>query len=96
MKAKIVGIEDASYVKKDTGELVQMLNVYLNSPSKSEKIIGEVAKKETLTASRNPDEIALILSKDVKQLIGKQCFISKGVSSFGGKSYEYIEEFEIL
>lgn len=95
MKVKILGFEDRTYTKEDTGEVKEGLTLFYSKPNKSENSVGSSCGFEYITAKAFPEQFAAIM-KAGESIVGKPAHISKDVRSFNGKTYSVVDEFELL
>ena len=95
MKVNIVGIEDRSYVDKETGELKESVALFYTKANKADKSCGCVVGYEIVTAKAFPEEFEII-KKNFEKLLGKVAIISKDTRTFKGSTYAVLDELEIL
>lgn len=95
MKVTILGFEDRTYTKEDTGEIKEGLMLFFSKLNKAENAVGSSCGYEYIAAKSFPEQFRAIMNAGEK-IIGRTAHISKDVRSFNGKSYSVIEEFELL
>lgn len=95
MIVRITGFINNSYTKKDTGELVECLELHYVKKSKDKNAVGEVTGSEFVTAKAFPEQFAAIV-KAGEGIIGKNASISKDTKTFNGKTYSVLDELELL
>lgn len=95
MIVKILGYENTSYTKKDTGELVECLELHYSKKFKGENSYGEAVGAEYINAKAFPEQFREIVNAKEK-IIGKLASISKDTRTFKGNAYAVLDEFELL
>ncbi len=95
MIVTILGIENKTYAKKDTGELVECLQLHYSKPLKAENCFGSAVGSEFVSGQKFPEQFRALV-KGGATLIGKKVSISKDVVSFGGQTRAVLDELEIL
>ena len=96
MKGIIRGIEIVDYTKKDTGERVQGVNLFLNC--KNSNVIGFENKNEFISATKNSfysTVIAPYLGADINKLLDAQIYIDYSVTKRGNYTFTEICDLEI-
>lgn len=91
----VMGFENNSYTKKDTGELVEGLTLYYSKQNKSANGIGNVTGSEYVSGKAFPEQFKAIV-KAGASIVGKKMSISKDVRVFNGVSRATLDELEIL
>lgn len=95
MTVTILGYEDKTYTKEETGEIKEGVVLYYAKENKSENAVGDMCGSEYITARAFPQQFREIL-KSGADIIGRRASISKDVRSFNGKSYTVVDELEFL
>ena len=96
MKVTILGIRDASYVDKNTGELKERMEFSFSKPfGNVEGAVGDTVGIEQFTPDSFPEQFKQF-KEAPKKYIGKTAILSKNVRTVGGKSWAYLEELEVL
>ena len=91
----VMGFDNNSYTKKDTGELVECGTLYYSKPNKSQNGVGSVTGYEYISGKAFPEQFKAIV-KAGASIIGKKMSISKDTRTFGGKTTGVLDELEIL
>ena len=91
----ILGFENKSYTKKDTGEYVECLELSFTKPYKSDKGVGDACGTEFVSGKAFPEQFKKLIQLNEKA-VGLKASISKDVTSFGGKMQSVLDELEIL
>lgn len=95
-KIKIVGVSNESYPNKNSGEIVEQVRVYyVKDVDQTDKMVGQVAGSEMITSRRLPAAVDKLF-KLGEDAIGMNAQMSKDTSEFNGKSYSYVDSFDIL
>lgn len=97
MIGNIIGFENRTYTNKETGELVECLQLHYSRPFKkeNEKGFGSSAESVFVSGSKFPEAYSSIL-KAGASIIGKKVSISKDVSTFNGQTRAVLDELELL
>lgn len=95
MLVTILGYEDKTYTKEDTGEVKEGIVLYYSKENKSENAVGSMCGSEYITSKAFPQQFREILSTGV-DIVGRRASISKDVRTFNGKSYTVVDELELL
>lgn len=95
MIVKILGYDNTSYTKKDTGELVECLELHYSKKLKSENGYGEAVGSEYISGKAFPEQFKAIVNAK-EGIIGKLASISKDTRTFKGNTYAVLDEFELL
>ncbi len=95
MIVTLLGYENKTYTKKDTGEVKECLELYYSKANKVQNAVGCTVGSEFVTANAFPEQFKAII-KAGASIIGKKLSISKDVRTIGGKTYASLDELEIL
>ena len=95
MKITILGYEDKTYTKEDTGEVKEGIVLYYAKENKSENAVGSACGSEYITSRAFPQQFKEIINAGTK-IIGRCANVSKDVRTFNGKSYTVVDEFELI
>ncbi len=95
MIVTILGFENKTYTKKDTGELVECLQLYFSKPLKADNSFGSSCGSEFVTCNKFPEQYRKIIKSGVT-IIGKKASISKDVTTFNGQSRTVLDELELI
>lgn len=91
----VLGFDNNSYTKKETGELIEGLTLYYSKPNKSANGVGATTGSEYVSGKAFPEQFKAIV-KAGASIIGKKLSISKDVRVFNGVSRATLDELEIL
>lgn len=95
MIIKITGYTNKSYTKKDTGELVEGVEIYYTKKNKNLNGVGEETGTEYISGKAFPEQFKEIVDAKEK-IVGRLASISKDTRTWQGKTYTTLDEFELI
>lgn len=91
----ILGFDDKSYTKRETGEYIEGLELYYSKENRSETAVGSSCGSEYVSAKAFPEQFKQLTTLKDK-VCGKKASLSKDVRIFGGKPQAVLDEFVII